>query len=60
MVNFVKKSLPVYLDITLMAKYKHLAWLAVGYSNGGGLKPNGDQIKVTFILMQQVFMLLLV
>jgi hypothetical protein len=30
------------VDITLMAKYKHLAWLAVGYSNGGGLKPNGS------------------
>ncbi len=42
MVNFVKKSLPVYLDITVMAAYKHLAWLAIGYDNGGGLKPNGD------------------
>jgi type IX secretion system PorP/SprF family membrane protein len=42
MVNFVKKSLPVYLDITLMAAYKHLVWLAVGYNNGGGLKPAGD------------------
>ncbi|MDB5227929.1 MAG: putative rane protein, partial [Bacteroidota bacterium] len=42
MVNFIKKSLPVYLDITLMAAYKHLAWLAFGYDNGGGLKPNGD------------------
>lgn len=39
MVNFVTKSLPVYLDITLMATYKHLAWLALGYANGGGLKP---------------------
>lgn len=42
MVNFVKKSLPVYLDITLAAAYKHIAWLAVGYNNGGGLKPTGD------------------
>jgi type IX secretion system PorP/SprF family membrane protein len=43
MVNFVKKNVsPVYWDITLMAKYKNLAWLAVGYDNGGGLKPNGD------------------
>ncbi len=42
MVNFVKKSLPVYLDITLKAAYKHLVWLAVGYNNGGGLKPAGD------------------
>lgn len=41
-VNFVKKSLPVYLDITLMAQYKKLVWFAVGYNNGGGLKPNGD------------------
>ncbi|MBK9328684.1 MAG: PorP/SprF family type IX secretion system membrane protein [Sphingobacteriales bacterium] len=42
MVNFIKKSLPVYLDITLMAKYKQLVWLAVGYNNGGGLKPTGE------------------
>ncbi len=45
MVNFVTKSLPVYLDITLMAKYKHLAWLAVGYNNGGGLKSDGSSDK---------------
>jgi hypothetical protein len=43
-----------------MAQYKHLAWLAIGYSNGGGLKPNGIQIKVTFMQMLLVFMLLLV
>lgn len=42
MVNFIKKSLPAYLDITLKTQYKHLAWLAIGYSNGGGLKPNGS------------------
>lgn len=42
MVNFIKKSLPVYLDLTVMAAYKHLVWLAVGYNNGGGLKPAGD------------------
>ena len=42
MVDFVKKSLPVYLDITLMAAYKHIAWLAFGYANGGGLKPAGE------------------
>ncbi len=42
MVNYVKKSLPVFLDITLMAAYKHIAWLAFGYANGGGFKPNGD------------------
>lgn len=42
MVNFINKALPVYLDITLMAAYKHIAWLAFGYDNGGGLKPNGD------------------
>jgi len=48
MVNFVKKSLPVYLDITLMAKYKHLAWLAVGYNNGGGLKSDGSSDKGYF------------
>ena len=42
MVNFIKKSLPVYLDITLMAKYKHLVWLAVGYNNGGGVKADGS------------------
>ncbi len=42
MVNFIKKSLPVYLDITLMAKYKQLVWLAVGYNNGGGSKADGS------------------
>ncbi len=43
MINFIKKNVsPVYLDITLMAKYKKLVWLAFGYTNGGGLKPNGD------------------
>lgn len=41
-VNFIQKSLPVYLDLTLMAKYKKLVWLAFGYNNGGGLKPTGD------------------
>ena len=40
-VNFITKSLPVYMDITLMAKYKNIAWLALGYNNGGGLKPTG-------------------
>ena len=44
-VNFVNKSLPVYLDITLMAQYKKLVWLAVGYNNGGGLKPDGSSTK---------------
>ena len=44
-VNFVKKSLPVYLDLTLMAKYKKLVWLAIGYNNGGGLKPDGSSSK---------------
>jgi type IX secretion system PorP/SprF family membrane protein len=48
MVNFVRKSLPVYLDVTLMAKYKHLAWLAVGYNNGGGLKSDGSSDKGYF------------
>ncbi len=43
MVNFVKKSLPVYLDINLMAGYKHIAWLAVGYTNGGGFKPDSEK-----------------
>ncbi len=41
-VNYITKSLPVYLDITLMAKYKQLVWLAIGYNNGGGLKPTGE------------------
>lgn len=44
-VNFVDKSLPVYLDITLKAQYKKLVWLAVGYNNGGGLKPDGSSDK---------------
>ena len=44
-INFVKKSLPVYLDITLMAKYKKLIWLAIGYNNGGGMKSDGSSTK---------------
>lgn len=44
-VNFIKKSLPVYLDLTLMTKYKELVWLAVGYNNGGGMKPDGSSDK---------------
>jgi type IX secretion system PorP/SprF family membrane protein len=38
MANVVDKNLS-FLDITLMAKYKQLAWVALGYTNGGGLKP---------------------
>ena len=49
MVDFVTKSLPVYLDITVMAAYKHLAWLAFGYSNGGGLKSDGSSSKGFFL-----------
>ena len=41
-INFIKKSLPAYLDITLMAKYKKLVWFAFGYNNGGGIKPDGS------------------
>ena len=49
MINFVKKNVsPVYVDITLMAAYKHLAWLAIGYNNGGGLKQNSDSKKSAF------------
>lgn len=44
-VSFIKKSLPVYLDLTLMAKYKKLVWLAIGYDNGGGMKPDGSSTK---------------
>ena len=44
-VNFVNKSLPVYLDLTFMTKYKELVWFAVGYNNGGGMKPKGDSNK---------------
>lgn len=49
MVNFVTKSLPVYMDITLMAAYKHIAWLAVGYNNGGGMKSDGSSDKGFFL-----------
>lgn len=49
MVNFVNKSLPVYLDITVMAAYKHIAWLAVGYNNGGGMKSDGSSDKGFFL-----------
>ena len=44
-INFIKKSLPVYLDLTLMAQYKKLVWFAVGYKNGGGMKPTGNSDK---------------
>lgn len=44
-VNFIKKSLPVYLDLTLMAQYKKLVWFAVGYNNGGGLRPDASSDK---------------
>lgn len=51
MVNFVDKSIPVYLDVTAMAKYKQLVWLAVGYNNGGGINgfisPNAAGIHAT-------------
>lgn len=44
-INFINKSLPVYLDLTFMTKYKELVWFAVGYNNGGGMKPKGDSNK---------------
>ncbi|MCB0508276.1 MAG: PorP/SprF family type IX secretion system membrane protein [Bacteroidetes bacterium] len=47
--DFIKKSLPVYLDITLMAQYKKLVWFAFGYNNGGGMKSDGSSNKGYFL-----------